>query len=190
MSIKEEIEKYEPINEEESEDKKIILRFIEEYPDIFYRENKIAHITSSAWITNKDHTKILMAYHNIYKSFSWLGGHNDGEQDCLKVALKEVREESGIENVKAISDDIFSLEVLSVNGHYKKGKYVPTHLHLNVTYLIEADDSEELKVKEDENSAVKWFDIDEAVEASNEEWFREHIYSKLNRKLKENYENN
>lgn len=190
MSIRQEIQNYIPYNKEEEADKSIILKFIEDYPDIFYRENKIAHITSSAWVTNKDHTKILMAYHNIYKSFSWLGGHNDGDEDCLGVTLKEVREESGIENIKPISKDIFSLEVLSVDGHYKKGVYVPTHLHLNVTYLIEADDSVDVRVKEDENSAVKWFKIDEAVEASNEEWFREHIYSKLNRKLKENYENN
>ena len=76
-----------------------------------------------------------------------------------------------------------SIEALTVDGHYKHGKYVSSHLHLNVTYLIEADDSEPLKIKEDENSAVKWFDVDKAVEASNEEWFRNNVYSKLNEKM-------
>ena len=184
MDIVEQIKKYTPYNELEERDKQLILKCIDTYPDIFERDNVVAHMTASAWVTNKDRNKILMAYHNIYKSFSWLGGHCDGERDCLKVALKEVKEESGIGNVKPISEDIISLEVLTVDGHYKKGKYVSSHLHLNVTYLIEADDSEELKIKEDENSAVQWFGIDEAIEASNEKWFKDNIYSKLNEKLR------
>lgn len=190
MSLKEDIINYIPYNENEEKDKEQILRCMDLFPDIFYRENTLAHMTASAWVTNKDHTKILMAYHNIYDSFSWLGGHCDGNENCLEVAIKEVKEESGINNVKALSDSIFSLEALTVDGHIKKGEYVPCHLHLNVTYLLEADDTEPLKVKQDENSAVEWFDIDSAVEASNEKWFRDNVYSKLNRKLREFYENN
>lgn len=183
MDIIEQLRNYKPYNELEQRDKEVILKCIDTYPDIFERSNPIAHMTASAWIVNKDRTKILMAYHNIYKSFSWLGGHCDGERDCLKVALKEVQEESGIKNVKPVSEEILSIEALTVDGHYKHGKYVSSHLHLNVTYLIEADDSEPLKIKEDENSAVKWFDVDKAVEASNEEWFRNNVYSKLNEKM-------
>lgn len=183
MDIVEQLRNYEPYNELETKDKEVILKCIDTYPDIFERSNPVAHMTASAWIVNKDRTKILMAYHNIYKSFSWLGGHCDGERDCLKVALKEVKEESGIQNVKPVSEEILSIEALTVDGHYKHGEYVASHLHLNVTYLIEADDSEPLKIKEDENSAVKWFDVDKAVEASNEEWFRNNVYSKLNRKM-------
>ena len=185
MDIVEQIKNYVPYNELEEKDKQLILKCIETYPDIFNRENPVAHMTASAWVTNKTRTKILMAYHNIYKSFSWLGGHCDGNKDCLEIAIKEVKEESGIQNVKAISDDILSLEVLTVDGHYKHGEYVSSHLHLNVTYLLEADDSEELIIKEDENSAVKWFDVDKAIEASNEEWFKENIYSKLNKKMED-----
>ena len=190
MDIYKQIKDYQPYNELEESDKKIILKCLEMFPDIFERSNSIVHMTASAWVTNKKHDKILMAYHNIYKSFSWLGGHCDGDKDCLAVALREVQEESGIKNVKPVSENILSMEVLTVDGHYKKGKYVSCHLHLNVTYLIEADDEEELTIKEDENSAVKWFGVDEAVEASNEQWFRDNVYSKLNRKMREYYENN
>lgn len=185
MDIVQQIEQYKPYNELEERDKEIILKCINTYPDIFERSNPVAHMTASAWVVNKQRNKVLMAYHNIYKSFSWLGGHCDGDKDCLSVALREVKEESGIENLKAVSKDIFSIESLTVDGHYKKGKYVSSHLHLNVTYLIEADDSEPLRIKEDENSAVKWFDVDEAVEASNEPWFRENVYRKLNKKMRE-----
>ncbi len=185
MSIIEEIKEYIPYNELEERDKEVIIKCLDTYPDIFYRSNPVAHMTASAWVINPSRDKILMAYHNIYGSFSWLGGHCDGETDCLKVALREVQEESGIQNVRALSDKILSLEALTVNGHYKKGKYVSSHLHLNVTYLIEADDKEVLHIKEDENSAVQWFDIDKVVEASNEKWFRDNVYSKLNEKMRE-----
>lgn len=190
MDIYEQIKNYSPCNELEAKDKQLILNCFEIFDDIFSRKNIIAHMTASAWVINNNHDKILMAYHNIYQSFSWLGGHCDGNQDCLQVAIKEVKEESGIENVVPVIDDIFSLEVLTVDGHYKHGEYVSSHLHLNVTYLLAGDDSELLKIKKDENSAVKWFDIDEAVNSSNEKWFRDNVYSKLNNKLRKYYENN
>ena len=101
--------------------------------------------------------------------------------------MREAREEAGIRNVRPASDEIFSLEVLTVDGHVKRGRYVSSHLHLNVTYLLEADEEEGLHVREGENSGVKWFGLDEAVEASSEPWFREHIYSKLNAKLRRTY---
>lgn len=61
--------------------------------------------------------------------------------------------------------DIFSLEVLAVDGHFKKGEYISSHLHLNVTYLLESDEEETLYKKEDENSSVKWFLPEEALAA-------------------------
>lgn len=179
----EQLEQYIPFNEQEERDKELILHMLRTQPDIFARENTAAHMTASAWIVNRARTKAVMAYHNIYHSWSWLGGHADKEEDLLEVALREAQEESGIRNVRPVSDRIFSVEVLTVDGHVKNGKYVSSHLHLNITYLLEADEDEELRMKEDENSGVAWFPLAEAVESSTEEWFREHIYTKLNRKL-------
>ena len=178
------LEKYVPYNQQEQQDKETILQQLKTVDDIFYRENVLQHMTASGWVVNPARDKVLMAYHNIYQSYSWLGGHADGDEDLLQVALKEVQEESGIKNVRALSDEILSIEILTVDGHEKRGKHVSSHLHLNITYLIEADDSQQLLVAEDENSDVKWFGIDEAVESSNEQWFKDNIYSKLNEKLK------
>lgn len=182
-----EIRAYTPFNEQEERDRELLLHALETENDVFLRENTVCHMTGSAWIVNRDRTKALMAYHNIYDSWSWLGGHADGEEDLLKVALKEAREEAGIETVRPVSEEIFSLEVLTVDGHVKRGRYVSSHLHLNVTYLLEADESEGLHVREGENSGVCWFSLDGAVQASSEPWFREHIYSKLNAKVRERY---
>ena len=177
------LEKYTPFNEQEERDKGIILNLLKTQPDIFERSNLIAHMTASAWVVNKDRSKILLAYHNIYDSWAWLGGHADGEKDLLKVALKEVGEESGVKNIRPVSEDILSVEILTVDGHKKKGIYVPSHLHLNVTYLIEADDTEQPHICVGENSNVAWFDKDKAVKMSNEKWFKERIYSKLMKKV-------
>ena len=183
LRLIEEIEKYKPFNEMEERDKELILRALRREENVFSRENSLCHMTASAWISSPDRTKVLMAYHNIYDSWSWLGGHADGDTDLLRVALKEAEEESGLSKVKPLMQDIFSLEVLTVDGHMKKGKYVSSHLHLNVTYLLEADDREMVRAKEDENRGVRWFSPEDAVAASSEPWFREHIYSKLNEKL-------
>ena len=184
MKLIEQLEKYQPVNEQEEKDKLFIISCLKQFDNIFSRENNLAHMTASAWVVNKNHDKVLMAYHNIYDSWSWLGGHADGETDLLRTAMREVSEESGIHNIHPVSDDIYSLEVLTVDGHIKRGEYVSSHLHLNVTYLIEADEDEILSIKPDENSGVKWFGLDESIKASSEKWFRDNIYNKLNEKLK------
>ncbi|WP_455537857.1 NUDIX hydrolase [Terrisporobacter sp.] len=182
MNLREKIESYLPCNCEEEKDKDIIIKYMNTFDDVLTRNNEIGHFTSSCWIVNKEKTKVLMAYHNIYDSWAWTGGHADGDDDLLHVSLKEAKEETGLKYVEPLSEDIFSLEVIGVDGHVKKGKYVSSHMHLNVTYLLCADENETLHVKEDENSDVKWFELDEAVRASNEPYMKK-IYSKLNNKL-------
>lgn len=188
MNIIEAIENYRPYNLQEEKDRRNILDFLNRYENAFDRSNELAHMTASAWVVNSTRDKILMAYHRIYDSWAWLGGHCDGDRDCLNVALREVREESGVKNVRPVSEDIFSLEILTVNSHIRRGEYVPSHLHLNVTYLLEADENDALSVNEDENSGVDWFGLDEALQMSNEKWFRENVYAKLNDKLRRIYE--
>jgi 8-oxo-dGTP pyrophosphatase MutT (NUDIX family) len=62
-----------------------------------------------------------MVYHNIYNSWSWLGGHADGDEDLTGVAIREVKEESGVTDVKAFSNEIFSFEVLDRRWAYQTG---------------------------------------------------------------------
>lgn len=179
----EQIETYHLWNEREEKDKVLILDWIKNNVDAFSRDNKVAHMTASAWVVNRERDKVLMLYHNIYHSWSWLGGHADGETDLLSVALREVKEEAGISKVRPVSEGIFSLESLTVDGHEKNGVYVSSHLHLNVTYLMEADPEEKVSIKEDENSGVAWFAPEEALERSTEPWFVDRVYKKLIEKM-------
>ena len=172
-NLKNNIENFIPYNEQEEVDKKIMLNYIKDFDDVLTRQNEYGHFTSSAFVLNKDRSKILMAYHRIYNSWAWVGGHSDGDNDLLYVAMKEAKEETGIKNVVPISKDIYSLELINVNGHEKRGKYVGSHVHLNVTYLLEADENEEIHIKEDENSGVRWIPINKILESSSEPWVRD-----------------
>lgn len=185
MNWIEDIKNYKPYNEQESKDKDLILKCINLHDDILTRENTIAHITSSGYIVNKSRTKVLMIYHNIYKSWAWTGGHADGDCDLLHVAIKEAKEETGLKNVTPVMDGILGLDVLNVNGHIKKGKYVSSHLHLSVAYLLEANEEDELTINEEETSGVKWLPINELDILCNEPYIVNTVYSKFNKKIKE-----
>lgn len=185
MNLYQSIKDYMPLNQQEECDKQQMLQYIKNNRNYLERENQIAHFTASIWTVNKERTKTLMVYHNIYGSWSWIGGHADGIEDLRSVAMRELQEETGVKNAFLVSPDIFSLEMLTVNGHLKRGIYVPCHLHMNVTYLAEADENERLIVNKAENQAVKWWPFEDALKVSKEPWFVEWIYRKLIERCRE-----
>jgi 8-oxo-dGTP pyrophosphatase MutT (NUDIX family) len=181
MTLMETIASFAPGCEQEAVDRLVMLSALGHGEKLLTRDNLVMHFTASAWITNLARTKVLMVYHNLYDSWAWTGGHADGEEDLCAVALREAEEETGA-HVRLIRPEVYSLETLTVNAHKKRGRYVPAHLHLNLTYLLEADEAGKLTVKPDENKAVGWFPLTEAVTACTELWMRP-IYEKLNARL-------
>ncbi len=173
---------YKPYDEKEEYEKNEMLYFIKNNEDVLTRDNSTGHFTTSAWIFNKDRTKVLMIYHNIYKSWAWIGGHADGDADLKHVILKEIEEESGLSNVKFLSDDVYSINIVTVDNHMKRGKYVGSHLHYDVEFALEADEADPIRIKEDENSGVKWVDIDKVKDYVSEEKMIP-IYEKLSTKI-------
>ncbi|MCB8814222.1 NUDIX hydrolase [Desulfosporosinus shakirovi] len=184
MEFVESIKRYIPYNEQEEKDKEVILNCLGVFEDVLTRNNKIAHFTSSAFAVNSSRDKVLVIHHNIYDSWSWTGGHADGEKDLLAVAIKELKEETGVNNIHLVTSGIFSLDILPVLGHMKRGEYVSPHLHLSVAFLMEADENDALIVKEDENSGVRWISLEKLIEYSNEPHMHK-VYAKFISKIKE-----
>lgn len=178
MALREEILAFGPGCEQEETEKRLMLAYLERFSDLLTRENEMAHFTASCWIVNPARDKVLLAYHNLYHSWAWLGGHADGDGDLRRVALREAQEESGLTQARILGEGIFSLEILGVDGHVRHGRYVGTHLHLNVTYLLEADDRLPIRAKPDENSAVRWMPVGEVLQAVSEPEMRV-VYRKL-----------
>ena len=173
------IEVYNPVNEQEVQDKKVILNHIEHFGNnVLLRDNEIAHITSSGFIMNSTLDKVLLVHHNIRNVWSWTGGHVDGDGDLLYVSIKEAREETGIIDIHPLIDRIASIDILPVFGHIKNSKYVNAHLHLSIAYILIADETNELRICSEENSGVEWFPIHKFTN----EYFDEndvYLYNKL-----------
>lgn len=153
---------YQPKTMQEETDKKNILSLLEKFPaDILSRENTTVHMTSSAFIVNETKDKVLFVFHKIYQSWSWPGGHSDGETDLLATALREAKEETGLQNILPLQQSMFSLDLLPVAAHIKKGKFVSSHLHIAPAYLLTADEQAPLQICAEENSGVQWLPLRE-----------------------------
>lgn len=171
--IKKLIENYVPYNEQEESDKAQMIKFIDSNEDILTRDNIFGHLTASAYVVNEDFDKTLLVKHNILGGYIFPGGHADGESDFLSVAIREVQEETGLD-VKEYSKEIFSICSAPVKGHVKRGKYVSAHNHYDFLYLVIAknEDMENIRILEDENSDIKWVNLDDSYNEEVVDWAR------------------
>lgn len=179
MNYRDAIEAYRPENEQEANDRRVILNYLKQQPEnLLSRENQVAHITSSGLILNRSLDKMLLIHHNIYKTWAWTGGHADGHPDLLEVALKEGREETGVAALMPLTEAMVSLDILPVYGHMKRGRYVSAHLHLNASYVLTADEGAPLQVNADETSGVAWIPAASLHDYSNEPYMIA-VYQKI-----------
>ena len=181
MNLKEKIENYKPFNEQEENDKEQMLKFIDNFDDVLTRNNTFGHFSSSAFVVNKERSKMVVVYHNIYDAWIYPGGHVDGEEDLLSVAVREVEEETGLK-VKILDNNIYGIQSLPVKGHVKRGKYVSAHTHFDAVYLLEADDTIPLVFRDDESKGAKWIPLEEADNETMCDFIRP-IHKKLVKKL-------
>ena len=122
MNLREQIEKYISFNEQEKTDKEYILKFIDTFDNVLTRENIFGHFSASAFVINKQRDKMLVVYHIINDGWIYPGGHADGENNLLSVALREVEEETGLK-ANVLSNEIYAIQVNSVQAHIKNGKF-------------------------------------------------------------------
>lgn len=166
------------------ETKRMIFRqWIEQYGENLLERMPEGHFTASGFIFNPEKTKTLMVFHNIYQSWAWTGGHADGKRDLLAVALREAREETGVQHIRPIDGTVCAADILPVAAHSKSGRPIAAHVHLNVTFALECEEADALRVKPDENSAVGWIPLAELPEKiSPSDAMMIPIYEKIIRK--------
>ena len=182
--IEDQIERLKPINMQEAEDKKLFLEWLREYQNILIPNNRFGHFTSSAFVVNQDRTKALMVYNNIFKGWVYPGKHADGEDYLLSVATKEVFAQTGI-HTKVLDGNFFAIQSLPIMTHMENNEVIPAHTHLDVVYLLEANDKEKLSFRVEENKAAKWVDIN-GLDSEKLVYYARPTIKKLVKKLEIN----
>lgn len=166
------IKGYKPLTPEDQVIKENLMAYVETFGhEVLYRRSTMAHLTASTVILNQSLEKMLMIHHKIYDTWTWQGGHADGEDDLLKVALKEAEEETGLQRTSVIQRDgqaIYRWDILPVQGHWKKGHYVAPHLHLNIAFILMAKEEDALKLNKEETSGLGWVPLDEVEKRAKE----------------------
>ncbi len=131
-------------------------RFVARHENCFDRNLLPGHVSASSWIINPTRTHTLLLLHR--KLGLWLqpGGHADGDNDMVRVALKEAAEETGIEasHIKLVSKAIFDVDIHTVY----ESEHDPRHEHYDIRFLLEIDDQLPLPGNE-ESHQIAWIPL-------------------------------
>jgi 8-oxo-dGTP pyrophosphatase MutT (NUDIX family) len=125
-----------------------------QHPRAYHRDHLPGHITGSAWIVNKDYSRVLLVLHGKLRRWLQPGGHADGDENVLDVALREAREETGVQNFSLPYSTFFDLDIHPIPDR----KDFPAHLHYDIRFLAIASDKDPLQIS-DESVDLKWFDL-------------------------------
>ena len=129
----------------------------------FERTHLPGHITGSAWIVDVSRKQVLLVHHAKLNKWVQPGGHADGDENILRVALKEAEEETGLKNFNIVFHQPFDVDIHLI----PKRIDFPEHFHYDVRFLLEADPNERVHVSE-ESHDVKWIGLEE-LERYNQE---------------------
>lgn len=151
-----------------------IRRLVAAHVDCFDRTCRPGHITASAWVTTPACDRFLLVHHR--KLGRWLqpGGHTDGDHDILSAALREAREETGLNDL-CLVDDGPRATPLDLDVHEIPARFSPegdmiedAHEHHDVRVLIVAQGDRTPRASH-ESHAVAWFTPEELAHVTSEE---------------------
>ncbi len=134
------------------------------HEECFERTCLPGHVTASTWILSHDRRRFLLTRHRKLGRWLQLGGHADGDGDVLRVALREAREESGMQSFSLIDPEAGSSGPgrlppvpIDVDVHRipaRPGE--PEHEHHDIRFLLVAGPDQPLVMSE-ESSDLAWF---------------------------------
>jgi 8-oxo-dGTP pyrophosphatase MutT (NUDIX family) len=160
VELRERLLRHHPEGPEEAVHLAAIVAFVEAHPDPFDRRIPEGHLTASAFVLSPDGRRVLLLHHR--KLGRWLqpGGHAEaGESAGEEIALREAREETGIENLSVFSaaPRPLDVDVHAIPAHGSD----PAHLHLDLRYLVIAPEDAALLRSPNETNSLRWFAWDE-----------------------------
>ncbi len=134
-----------------------LLQFVHSTPDCFERNHAAGHITGSAWVLSPDGGKALLLLHRNLRKWLQPGGHADGDADVLHVALREAWEETGITDLRVVTEEIFDVDIHVIPA----GLRAAEHKHYDVRFLLRAAAWD--IAMSDESLDIGWFSLSEML---------------------------
>jgi 8-oxo-dGTP pyrophosphatase MutT (NUDIX family) len=152
-----------PPDAEQRRLQQVYLDHLARHADAMSRTCHPDHLTASALIVDRAGTKVLLTLHRRLQRWLQTGGHcEDADPTLASAALREGREESGIESL-TIDPDPLLLSLHEVPGC---GPIRPSH-HLDVQFLAIAPDDARHTIS-DESDDLAWFAIEELPDGTDQ----------------------
>ncbi|HYV45976.1 MAG TPA: NUDIX hydrolase [Myxococcaceae bacterium] len=133
----------------------------------FSREQPGAHFTGSAMVVDPAGTRACLVHHAKLNRWLQPGGHADeADGGAMEVtALREAREETGLR----VHLHPTAPRPLDVDAHRIPARQTePEHRHLDVRYLVVAENPEALAHDPNESHGARWVGWDEALALADE----------------------
>jgi 8-oxo-dGTP pyrophosphatase MutT (NUDIX family) len=122
------------------------------------------HVTGSGFVVCASTGRVLLHHHRRLDAWLQMGGHDDGERDAAATALREAREESGLEDLAFLSPAILDVDVHPIPA----GRGEPPHLHHDVRYALVTRTPGAIRRDDAESIDLRWFSPEEAAAAMGE----------------------
>ncbi len=138
--------------------------FVQAHPDCFHCDLWPGHVTGSAWVVSPDRRRVLLLHHAKHDQWFQPGGHADGDADILRVALREVSEETGLApaHIRLVDAAVFDLDIHAIPAS-RRG---PAHEHFDIRFLVEMDDDLPIPGS-DESHEVRWAPLHQVSRFNN-----------------------
>lgn len=134
-------------------------------------DNFDGHITAGGLIYALKERKFLVLHHKDLDMFLYPGGHTEKEdKNPLETAKREVKEETGLDNLMELTITDDSLVPVDIDTHiigYNKRKNLPEHYHFDFRYMFILDEEVEVRIDKDESSEYKWIGIEDLYNDKN-----------------------
>lgn len=125
----------------------------------WHRDTMPGHVTASSFVVTPDFEWMLLHYHRKLDRWLQFGGHDDGERHPAKTVLRELAEESGLEDFAFFGNPIiFDLDVHVI----PERKSMPEHKHLDVRYLFVANKEQKLSPGHGESELLQWSKLEDS----------------------------
>jgi 8-oxo-dGTP pyrophosphatase MutT (NUDIX family) len=160
-----ELRGYRPADSQEANHLALLMDLLTAGPRAFSREHFVpGHITASCFILDGD-KRLLLHHHRRLDRWLQMGGHIEGDEIPSEAALREGREESGLDDLALVRDTIFDIDIHSIPA--AKGE--PDHFHFDIRYLARTSAPSAIALDANESNDLTWVPLDRAEELLREE---------------------